>query len=131
MTFTLTLPMVVLAISLLLGWTGFLLGAIKWLLNRQINSLEARTASAEKKANEAIDSQAKHEQEMTISLASIKLEFSQKVTCSNHHRMESNDKDLFKRLDTLHGDIRELMGGVKGLANSLDLVNKHLLNGGQ
>ncbi|HBG06312.1 MAG: hypothetical protein A2075_12140 [Geobacteraceae bacterium GWC2_58_44] len=51
--------------------------------------------------------------------------------CANHHRMESNDKQLFVRLDDLHGDVREMVGGVKGLTNQLRLINEHLLKGGK
>jgi len=51
--------------------------------------------------------------------------------CANHHRMESNDKVLFERLDDLHGDIREMVGGVKGLTRQLGLINEHLLKGGK
>jgi hypothetical protein len=34
------------------------------------------------------------------------------------------------RLDTLHGDIRELAGGVKGLRRAVDLMNEFLINQG-
>jgi hypothetical protein len=131
MTFTLTLSMVVFGTSLLLGWTAFLLGAIKWLLNRQINALETRTASAEKKSTETAAELSKHKQTTSETLASLELKFNQKLTCGNHQRMEANDDKLFGRLDSLHGDIRELVGGVKGLTNSLELINQHLLNGGK
>lgn len=49
--------------------------------------------------------------------------------CDNHSRMETNDTKLFERLDTLHGDIQKMSGGVERLTRSLDLVNEHLLNG--
>ncbi len=61
----------------------------------------------------------------------IELKIETMPVCSNHARMETNDEKLFKRLDQLHGDVRELCGGVKGLANQLELVNEHLLNGGK
>lgn len=64
-------------------------------------------------------------------METMRLDFSQKSLCGNHQRMENNDEKLFNRLDSLHGDIRELCGGVKGLTNSLELVNQHLLNGGK
>ena len=51
--------------------------------------------------------------------------------CSNHGRMEKNDVKLFERLDTLHGDMKEMSGGVKGLSATLDLINQHLINGGK
>lgn len=47
--------------------------------------------------------------------------------CGNHGRMEDNDIKLFKRFDDLHGDIRELTGGVKGLTRSVDMINEYLL----
>lgn len=51
--------------------------------------------------------------------------------CSNHGRMEDNDTKLFERLDELHGDIREMVGGMKGLTNQLGLINEYLLKGGK
>jgi len=133
--------MIATAIALLGGWTGFLIGAIRWLLNRQITALDARLASAERKAGEAVVSVTTHKQTVSDllaqqkeaasnSLAALELKFSQRSVCANHQRMEENDKDLFKRLDSLHGDIRELVGVVTGLANSVELVNEHLLNAG-
>lgn len=129
MNVTITWQMVVAGITLLAAWTGFLLGAIKWLLNRQITALEARLAAAETKAGEAVAGLAKHKQTVTDSLAALRLEVSTKFVCGNHARIENNDEKLFKRMDDLHGDIRELAGGVRGLSNQLELVNRHLLNG--
>ena len=131
MTITLTLPMVVFIISLLIGWTAFLLGAIKWLLNRQLVGLETKVAENEKKAGEALSGLNQHKEALAKDLASIRLEFSMKATCSNHQRMEENDTRLFKRLDQLHGDIRELCGKVGAVVNSLDLLNQHHINGGK
>lgn len=51
--------------------------------------------------------------------------------CGNHGRMEENDVKLFARFDELHGDIRELTGGVKGLTRAVDLINEHLINNGR
>lgn len=47
--------------------------------------------------------------------------------CSSHSRMEENDIKLFKRFDELHGDIRELTGGVKALTRAVDMINEYLL----
>lgn len=47
--------------------------------------------------------------------------------CGNHGRMEDNDVKLFARFDDLHGDIRELTGGVKGLTRAVDMINEYLL----
>ena len=127
MTITLTLPMVVFIISLLIGWTAFLLGAIKWLLNRQLVGLETKVAENEKKAGEALSGLTQHKEALAKDLASIRLEFSMKATCSNHQRMEDSDVRLFKSFDRLHGDMREILGTVKSLANSIDLLNQHHL----
>lgn len=124
-----TWQMILAGITLLVGWTGFLLSAIKWLLNRQITGLENRLAAAEAKAGEAVSGLAEQKQALSDSLAALRLEVSAKFVCGNHSRIEANDERLFTRLDKLHGDIRELNGGVKGLANQLDLVNRHLLSG--
>jgi len=128
---TITWQMVIAAIGLLTGWTGFLLGAIKWLLNRQITALEARLAAAEAKASEAASGLVEHKQTLSDAMAALRLEISSKFVCGNHARLERNDEKLFIRLDSLHGDIRELSGGVKGLAKSFEMVNEYLLSGGK
>lgn len=139
---TITWPMFVWGFGILLAWTTFLLTIIKFLLTRQLNSFVVKQAETDAKAADALEQLAKHkmaaatelanyQKTAAMDLAALKLEFSQKSTCGNHQRMENNDKDLFVRLDSLHGDIRELVGGVKGLTNSLELINQHLLNGGK
>lgn len=40
----------------------------------------------------------------------------------------ASDRALNKRLDELHGDIRELTGSVKGLNRAVDLMNEYLIN---
>ncbi|MFH1027689.1 MAG: hypothetical protein V1791_06780 [Pseudomonadota bacterium] len=140
MTVTITWQMVLAGITLLGGWTGFLLGAIKWLLNRQITGLENRLAAAEKKAGEAVDGMAQQKEKLSVdlakqketlseALAALRLEVSSKFVCGNHIRLEKNDEKLFARLDQVHGDVREMKGGVKALSGQLELVNRHLING--
>ena len=91
----------------------------------------SRLAEADTKAAQALVSIAKHERAVSKDLETMRLEFSQRSVCGNHQRMEENDTRLFGRLDQLHGDIRELCGGVKGLTKSMEVVNQHLLNGGK
>lgn len=43
--------------------------------------------------------------------------------CQHHLNFEG-------RLDALHGDIRELTGGVNGLRRAVDLMNEFLINQG-
>ena len=135
---TITWPMFLWGFGILGAWTTFLLGIIKFLMTRQLTAFIAKQAETDKKATEAnikaADAHielANQKQAFARELAAMKFEFSQKSICGNHQRMEANDKDLFVRLDSLHGDIRELVGGVKGLTNSLELINQHLLNGGK
>ncbi len=128
---TITFSMIAWVLGILAAWTGMLLGAIKYLLNRQIAAFEAKVADADAKAGKALSSLSEYKQTVSGDMANLRLEFERKAVCGNHPRMEDNDVRLFQRLDQLHGDIRELVGGVKGLANSLELVNQHLLNGGK
>jgi hypothetical protein len=139
---TVTWSMIAWAIGILFTWTGVLLGAIKYLLNRQIAAFETKLTEADAKAAQALADLSGHKstvaadlsnQRLTLAaeMTSLRIEFERKATCGNHLRMEDNDTRLFGRLDQLHGDIRELVGGVKGLANSLELVNQHLLSGGK
>jgi hypothetical protein len=138
MTITITLTMIISVFSLLAGWTAFLLGAIKWLLNRQLIGLEAKIEAAEKKAAEATTEISKHKESistdlnqhkeaLTIAVTTLRLEFSQKATCSNHQRMEENDVRLFKSLTRLEGDMRELIGAVNGIKKQTDLMYQHHL----
>lgn len=131
MTITLTLPMVVFVISLLTGWTAFLLGAIKWLLNRQLIGLETKIAETDKKAGEAIDDLKQHKQSLVKELTGMRLEISQKLVCGNHQRMESDNTRQFGTLDKLNGYIQKLDGKLDGLINSMDLLMTHHINGGK
>lgn len=128
---TITWAQFIWGFALLMAWTGLLLGAIKYLLNRQIATFEAKLKEADEKASRALSGLSEQEKALSDNVSTLRIEIERKTVCSQHARMEENDTSLFKRLDHLHGDIRELVGGVKGLANSLDLVNQHLLNGGR
>lgn len=77
------------------------------------------------------ESQAAQKQALTESIAALRYEFSQRGLCSQHQRMEENDREVFQTLRQLHGDIREMVGGMTALKNSIELVNQHLLNGGK
>lgn len=35
---------------------------------------------------------------------------------------------VFKRIDQIHGDLKELTGAMSGLRRAVDLINDHLLN---
>ena len=43
-------------------------------------------------------------------------------------KLSSSNQAFNKRLDELHGDIRELTGSVKGLNRAVDLMNEYLIN---
>lgn len=38
---------------------------------------------------------------------------------------------VFKRIDQIHGDLKELTGAMSGVKRAVDLINEHLLNGGR
>lgn len=160
MTITLTLPMVVFAVSLLIGWTAFLLGAIKWLLNRQITGLETQVAAAETKAGEAVTKAGEafteltnHKQAVNSEISGLRLEFSQQLVCCNHQRMEETDKLIFTKLERLQVEVgrlpdrREITnldktmnalaeklgnldGRMSGINRAVDLINEFLIEQG-
>ena len=102
--------------------------------DKRLSALEtalSKIADADSKATQALQAIIDHKTAVAKDIETLRLESSQKLQCNNHQRMESNDEKLFGRLDSLHGDIRELCGGVKGLTKSLEVVNQHLLNGGK
>lgn len=49
----------------------------------------------------------------------------QRPACDNHGRMEDNDKILFKRIESMHGDIKTITGSVGKIEGGLDGI-KHL-----
>lgn len=133
-----TWPMFLWGFGILVAWTTFLLGIIKYLLTRQLTAFvaeqakaDAKATAADEKAAKALANLTKHKEAMTKVVAELRIEFDRKSICGNHGRMEDNDKRLFGRLDQLHGDIRELVGGVKALTKSMEVINQHLLDGGK
>ena len=128
---TITWSQFVWGFGLLLAWTGLLLGAIKYLLNRQIAAFETKLTEADAKAVKALADLSTHEQTVTKDISAIRLEINQKLVCSNHQRMEDDNKDQFVRMDELHGDIREMVGKFDGLQKSIDMLVQHHINGGK
>jgi len=116
--------------ALLTGWTGLLLGGIKYLLNRQIAAFETKLAEADAKASKALAAFAACEKTVADDISAIRLEISNKQVCGNHARMEHDNKDQFVRLDTIGRDIGEIKGTINGLKNSIDLLLQHHINGG-
>lgn len=60
-----------------------------------------------------------------------------KPACDNHNRMEDNDKILFERMESMHGDIKLITGSVGKIEGSLDgiknlstVINQFLLQQG-
>jgi phage shock protein A len=131
MTLTLTMPIIIFIISLLTGWTAFLLTAIKWLLNRQLIGIETKIAEAEKRASEALTGLNHHKESTARDLASVRLEFSQKSVCNNHPRMEADNTVQFATMNKLSGNIQKLDGKIDSLINSMDLLMTHHISGGR
>ena len=56
-------------------------------------------------------------------------------TCSNHQRMEENDKRTADALEELNKGLSELKGLVRGrmegIGSALDTIQQHLLSGGK
>ena len=118
-------------IGLFLGWNGFLVGIIRFFIAREIKGFEAKLDAAEKRASDAAKTASEAKAAISSAVSDLRVEVSKRDTCSQHGRMEDNDRELFQTLRTLHGDIGTLVGEIKGLRNSMDLVNQHLLNGGK
>lgn len=104
--------------ALLLAWTGLLLGAIKYLLNKQIMAFETKIAEAEAKAIKA-----------STDVAAIRLEVSQKMVCHNHDRMEGDNREQFQRLAKLGGSLQRMDGKLDGIITSIDMLMQHHLKG--
>ena len=124
MNITITWQMVAFAITMTIGWTGFLLGAIKWLLNKQITGLEARLASAEKTAGNAVKELSEHKETVTQALSQLRIEFASKPGCANH-------REMHHCLDKLGTDVGWIKGKMDGLNRVVDLMNQFLIEQGR
>ncbi|MDD2367351.1 MAG: hypothetical protein PHN84_14425 [Desulfuromonadaceae bacterium] len=116
--------------AVLVAWTGLLLGAIKYLLNRQITAFETKLAEADAKAAKALEALAKHERTVAQDIAAIRQDIGNKLVCSNHPRMESDNIRQFKSLTDLSGKIEKIDGKLDGIINSIDLLMQHHIKGG-
>jgi hypothetical protein len=125
-----TWEMIAWAIGILIAWSGFLLGGIKWLLSRQITAFEAKVADAEAKASKALANHAEHKQAVASDISDLRLEFERKAVCSNHQRMENDNEKQFGSLDKMHASIRGISEKINGVANNVDLLLKHHIAGG-
>ena len=132
---TITWAQFIWAVGLFLIWNGFLVGIIKVLISREVKGFQTRLEAAEKlasTANSAVaTAAADQKQALSETAAALRIDIERKTVCSQHQRMEDNDKEVFQTLRQLHGDIGTLVGEIKGLRNSMDMVNQHLLNGGK
>lgn len=61
--------------GLALAWTGFLVGIIRWLLGREIKSLEERLAAASAAAKEASSKLNQHREEYLKFLGTLPLDY--------------------------------------------------------
>ncbi len=132
---TITWAQFIWAVGLFLAWNGFLVTIIKVLISREVKGFQSRLEAAEKTASGAEKAvtavAADQKQALSATAADLRLEIERKNVCGQHQRMEDNDKEVFQILRQLHGDIGTLVGEIKGLRNSMDVVNQHLLNGGK
>jgi enoyl-[acyl-carrier-protein] reductase (NADH) len=128
---TITWAQFIWGFGLLVGWTGLLLGAIKYLLNRQISAFETKVAEADKKASSALAALTAQDQAVTKSLADLRLEISNKLVCGNHARMETDNTRQWGSLDKLNGKIEKMDGKLDGIINSIDLLMQHHITGGK
>jgi len=135
MTVTITIHMVIYALGIFFTWSGCLIGIIKLLLKREVENFKAGITTANSKADQALSAISNHKEASGKQFEELRSELikinDKPMICTNHMRMENNDQKLFERLDQLHGDIRELTGTIKGMANRLDIINEHLMNGGR
>ncbi|QOX79807.1 hypothetical protein FY034_12990 [Trichlorobacter lovleyi] len=132
---TITWAQFIWAVGLFLVWNGFLVTIIKILISREVKGFQSRLEAAEKTASSAekaiATATADQKQALSTTAADLRLEIERKNVCGQHQRMEDNDKEVFQILRQLHGDIGTLVGEIKGLRNSMDIVNQHLLTGGK
>lgn len=62
-------------VSLLLGWSGFLVGVIKWLICRAIDSVEDRLRDATDTAKCAMDGLQQHREEYLSFLGKLPIDY--------------------------------------------------------
>ena len=102
MTITLTWPAVALLATLILAWTGFLIGIIRWLTTRAIASIEGRVTTASNSALSAITGLQKHREEYLKFLGTLPLDYYRREDMIRFETL------THAKLDALAGDIRLL-----------------------
>lgn len=126
MTITITWQLILGLIGLVTAWSGFLLGGIKWLLNRQVVALENRLAAAEKEASDAKSDVSKHKAETTAAFSAINSELNNlPVSCCSHKDMVLRMDGHNNRLEQHKQLVDQIAGDVKHLPKTGDLERIH------
>lgn len=64
-------------------------------------------------------------------LIAIELALKNPTVCSNHNRMEDNDRHINARLDGIKAGLDKIDGRLEGINRMVDLLTQNELNGGK
>jgi hypothetical protein len=89
-------------LTITLAWSGFLIGVIRWLITRMMNSFETRITEVAQSANEAKEGLKGHREEYLRFLGELPIQYYRREDMIRFETI------THAKLDALAGDIRQL-----------------------
>jgi len=102
MSLTLSWQAVGIMVTLLLAWTGFLVGIIKWLVTKAVANIEERVKGATDTANAAVTGLQQHREEYLSFLGRLPIDYYRREDMIRFETL------THAKLDALATDIRQL-----------------------
>ena len=102
MSITITWQAVAIIVSLLLAWSGFLIGVIKWLVTKAVANIEERVNNAASTANSAVTGLQQHREEYLAFLGRLPIDYYRREDMIRFETL------THAKLDALATDIRQL-----------------------
>ncbi|MGD9950288.1 MAG: hypothetical protein AB7U29_17690 [Desulfobulbus sp.] len=102
MSFTITWQAAAILVTLLLAWSGFLVGIVKWLLVRAITNIEERVNTASTTATSAVTGLQQHREEYLAFLGRLPIDYYRREDMIRFETL------THAKLDALATDIRQL-----------------------
>lgn len=102
MSFTITWQAVAILVTLLLAWSGFLVGIIKWLVTKAVANIEERVTTATTTANSAVSGLREHREEYLGFLGRLPIDYYRREDMIRFETL------THAKLDALATDIRQL-----------------------
>jgi hypothetical protein len=102
MSITITWQAVAILVTLLLAWSGFLIGVIKWLVTKAVANIEERVNTATTTANAAVGGLQQHREEYLKFIGHLPIDYYRREDMIRFETL------IHAKLDALAKDIRQL-----------------------